>query len=82
MAHKELLVALSLIAASPVSATSPEPIPAEPPAGTAETQYCMHVEPTTGSRLETVRCWTRAQWAELGVDVEKDWAKEGVAVIG
>ena len=43
MAHKELLFALALIAASPVSATGTEPVPAEPPAGTPETQYCMRV---------------------------------------
>ena len=82
MAHKELLVALSLIAASPVSATTPDPIPAEPPAGTAETLYCMHVEPPTGSRIETVRCWTRAEWALQEVDVDQEWAEEGVRVIG
>ena len=82
MAHKELLFALALIAASPVSATGTEPVPAEPPAGTPETQYCMRVEPETGSRVETVRCWTRAEWALQEVDVDQEWAKEGVRVIG
>jgi hypothetical protein len=33
------------------------------------------------SLLETVLCWTRAEWAEQGVDVDKDWATEGVAII-
>jgi hypothetical protein len=41
----------------------------------------MHLEPFTGSLIETTRCWTRAQWAEQGVDVDKEWSKEGVAVI-
>jgi uncharacterized protein YjhX (UPF0386 family) len=41
----------------------------------------MYVEPVTGSRIERVECWTRAEWAEAGVDVDKDWAKEGVAII-
>ena len=84
MAHKELAVALSLIAAtSPVSASNPKPIPMTPaPTGSADTLYCMRVEPVTGSRIETVECWTRREWAYQGVDVDKDWAKEGVRVIG
>jgi uncharacterized protein YjhX (UPF0386 family) len=41
----------------------------------------MRVERITGSRVEPVRCWTRQMWAEQGVDVDKDWAKEGVAVL-
>ena len=83
MAHKILVVAFGMIvAASPVSAAQPEPIPATAaPAGTADTKYCMRVEAVTGTRLETVQCWTRQEWAEQGVDVDKDWAKEGVAVI-
>ena len=83
MAYKALLAVVSLIAAaSQVSATTPEPIPADAPAGTPQTEYCMHVEPVTGSRIEAVRCWTRAEWAEQGVDVDKDWPREGVRVIG
>ncbi len=83
MAHKALLVALTLAAiASPALAVNPAPVPAEPPAGTPGTIYCMRIEPQTGSRLEAVRCWTRAEWAEQGVDVDHDWAREGVRVIG
>ena len=82
MAFKELLVALGMIAiASPVSASRPEPVPPTAPAGTETTRYCMWVEPHTGSRLETVECWTREEWALGGVDVDKDWPKEGVRVI-
>ena len=82
MAHKALVVALCVIAAaSPVSASQPEPSEATAaPPGTPDTKYCMRVEPVTGSRLETVECWTREEWAEQGVDVDKDWAKEGVEV--
>ncbi len=84
MAHKILIVALSMIVAtSPVSASNQEPIPPAPaPAGTPETEYCMRVEAVTGTRLETIECWTRAEWAEQGVDVDQDWAKEGVEVRG
>lgn len=83
MAQKELVAALFMIAAaSPVTAASQEPAPPTiAPAGTPDTRYCLHIEAITGSRLEEVKCWTRAEWAENGVDVDKDWAREGVAVI-
>lgn len=84
MTQKRLILALSIIvAASPVSANHARPAPGTPaPAGTPETRYCMYVEAITGSRIETIQCWTRAEWADQGVDVDKDWAKEGVRVIG
>ena len=84
MAHSKLLLALSLIAAAtPVSAASEDgPRPAAAPPGTPETRYCMKVDPGTGSLIEQVKCWTRDQWAERGVDVDKDWPREGVRVIG
>jgi hypothetical protein len=72
-----LLVGLAGIASPAVAR------PAMPaPAGTPTTLYCMRIEAVTGTRLETVKCWTRDEWAEQGVDVDKDWPKEGVAVIG
>lgn len=89
MALKELAFALGMmLAASPVSATSQEPMPQEPtlirgaPPGTPETRYCMRIEAITGSRLEEVKCWTREEWAEQEVDVDLEWAKEGVRTIG
>lgn len=83
MAHKILAVALSMIAAtSPLLASQPETPTTPAPAGNVDTRYCLRVEPLTGSNIETVRCWTREQWAEQGVDVDKEWAKEGVRVIG
>jgi len=88
MAHKGLIIAFSAIfAASPVGATQTDPTSSQEPAmtapaGTPETKYCMHIEAITGSRLEEVKCWTRAEWAEQGVDVDHDWAKEGVRTVG
>jgi hypothetical protein len=80
MARKELALALGLaVVASPLSATSLQPAAAAPPPSPGA-KYCMRVEPPTGSRIETVECWTREEWANLGVDVDKDWAKEGVEV--
>ena len=80
MAFKELVALTLLTAASPVTATVQEPAGA--PAGNPNTLYRMHIEAVTGSRLGEVKCWTRAEWAERGVDVDKDWAREGVSVIG
>ena len=82
MAHKKLAVALSMIAAiSPVSAANLQPIQAGAPAGSPDSKYCLNVAPVTGSNVETVQCWTREEWVEQGVDVDKEWAKEGVAVL-
>jgi hypothetical protein len=82
MAHKALIAALSIVAvASPLSAASQEGPGTPAPPGGPNTEYCMWVEPITGSRLETVQCWTREEWAEGGVDVDVDWPKYGVAVV-
>ncbi|HYE28646.1 MAG TPA: hypothetical protein VEA61_10480 [Allosphingosinicella sp.] len=51
------------------------------PAAGPDARYCLRVEPVTGSRVERIRCWTRERWAGLGVDVDREWAKEGVRVI-
>ena len=51
------------------------------PQGSESTRYCMRIE-LTGNIVEPVRCWTRDQWAEQGVDVDREWAREGLRVIG
>jgi hypothetical protein len=77
MRRKTLIALLSAIGvATPVSAAT------SAPPGTPATRYCMRVGPLTGSNVETVQCWTRAEWADQGVDVDREWAKEGVGVIG
>lgn len=83
MARTFLIVALGLAAAvSPAAANQPDPMPVTTaPAGGPDTRYCMRVE-LTGNVVEPVRCWTRQKWAEQGVDVDKEWVKEGVRVIG
>lgn len=77
------LSALGLVAAaSPVSASVQDPAPLiGAPAGSPDTLYCMRIEAALGTRLEEVKCWTRGQWAENEVDVDRDWAEEGVAII-
>lgn len=82
MALKLSAIALGLIlAASPLVAAQPESDPmAGAPAAGPDAKYCMRVE-LTGNVLEPIKCWTREEWAEQGVDVDKEWAKEGVRVI-
>jgi hypothetical protein len=87
MAHMKLIAALSLIIPASPLVAQPDTGPIVPaaaataPAGTPDTRYCMHVDPNTGSLVETTECWTRAEWAEQGVDVDKEWAREGVRVL-
>ena len=82
MARRLLIVALSMVAVSPLMAANPEPVPTTPaPAAGPDARYCLKVEPLTGSNIETTRCWTREKWADQGVDIDKEWAKEGVAII-
>lgn len=86
MAHKELVLALGMIVAgAPVfAATSQPPTTDEPgmvaPAAGPDARYCMRIE-ITGSRIEKIRCWTREEWAEQEVDVDEEWAENGVRVI-
>ena len=86
MALKQL-VALSMITAAAPVLAQPDTSPIAPsgvataPGGGPETRYCMHVEPNTGSLIETTECWTRAEWADQGVDVDKEWQREGVRVL-
>ena len=84
MAHSVWIIASGALAiASPGVSTTAQPAPmAQAPPGTPQTKYCMRVDPFTGSLVETVQCWTREEWAEQGVDVDTEWAKNGVNVEG
>ena len=75
-----LSLAAALLAAAPAAAADAPPAAA--PAGTEATRYCMKVEAVTGTRLEKIECWTRAEWTSQGVDVDRDWPEEGVRTIG
>lgn len=83
MAYKQLFAALSMIVAvSPLSAMQTRPAPeAAAPQAPAYARYCLKVDPMTGSRMETIRCETREGWAELGVDVDQEWARWGVRIV-
>ena len=77
---KELVVALTMIAATlPLPAGNAGTTGA--PTGTPDTRYCLRVDPPTGSRIETIQCRTRDEWANLDVDVDQEWAANGVRVL-
>lgn len=81
MALKALAAALSVIVvASPVLAHNSQDQTAGAPPGNADTKYCLRVEPITGSRIPSVACLTREEWAEGHVDVDKAWAQDGVGI--
>ena len=83
MMRKSLITALGIFAASPVAAASVDAPAATPaPPGGPVTLYCLKVGPLTGNIAETIQCWTRAEWWDQGVDVDKEWAKNGVWTIG
>jgi len=72
-----LLIALSL-AMLQQPATAPQTAaPAAPPTA----RYCLRVDPTTGSKMETIRCETRDTWASMDVNVDVEWAAWGVRVV-
>ena len=73
-------VALSLMLATSQPAAG-EPATTGAPAGDANTRYCLRVDPITGSRMETIQCRTREDWATLEVDVDQEWAENGVRVL-
>ena len=69
-----------MAAAAPASVTIGEPVPTAAPEAGPDAKYCLHIE-ITGSRLEKILCLTRAEWVEQEVDVDKEWAANGVRVI-
>ena len=77
-----MFILLSTISASlALQPAAAEPTPTAAPAGGPETRYCLRVDPVTGSRMETIQCRTRDDWAALEVDVDQEWAENGVRVI-
>lgn len=81
MAHHELAAVLAMMTVAALPSTA-NPAATGAPAGSPTTRYCLRVEPVTGSRIETIQCRTREEWAELDLDVDQEWAQNGVRVIG
>jgi hypothetical protein len=78
MTNAAFVVALSL-AALPPPAGNAGTVGAPP--GGPSTRYCLRVDPVIGSRIETIQCMTREEWADLDVNVDSEWAQNGVRVI-
>jgi hypothetical protein len=78
MTQAAFVVALSL-AALPLPVGNAGTAGAPP--GDPNTRYCLRVDPPTGSRIETIQCMTREEWAGLDVNVDAEWAQNGVRVI-
>jgi len=82
MAHKALFAVGLLAFAAPALALHPEhDRSAGAPQASENAQYCLNIE-ITGSRVEKVLCLTRAEWVDEEVDVDREWAENGVRVVG
>ena len=83
MVHKHCLAVIGLLlAASPVGATGRENPPSDTPTASANGKYCLRVEAVTGSKVEKIECMTREEWVAQGVDLDREWAREGVVLDG
>jgi hypothetical protein len=83
MMRKSLITALIILIASPLAAANADaPAGTPAPPGGPGTLYCLRVGPLTGNIAETIECWTREEWVDQGVDVDREWAKNGVRTLG
>jgi len=87
MAWKTILLASILVTgALPVSASQSEQSDdvtmSRAPDAPEGALYCLKMEPITGTRIGSVLCWTRQEWADNDIDLDKAWAEDGVEVIG
>lgn len=83
MSLKKLALTCSLIAAASPALAQPsgrDGMQGAPEAG-PDARYCLRTAADTGNLVERVWCGTRRQWTQLGVDVDREWARDGVRVI-
>lgn len=72
MAKIATIVILSLILAAPAAAAEPA---SKRTTARDQTKYCIEVEAMTGSRISKMECRTKAEWAQLGIDVDEVLAR-------
>lgn len=81
MAFRALTIFVgTALAASPLGA-QPDPAATSAPPGSAGTLYCLRVT-VSGHVADQILCWTRDEWADQDVDVDREWAANGVRTIG
>jgi hypothetical protein len=80
MAHL-LPIAFALIAITTQEPAANQSPAGAAPAGSPATRYCLRVDPVVGSRIETIQCRTRDEWSALDIDVDQEWAENGVKTI-
>ena len=71
MAKTLIMIAMSLVLESSGSAGAAAGKPAANPGKPdSAVKYCLQYDAPTGSRISKTECKTKAEWIELGVDVE------------
>src|SRR3954451_11533642 len=63
MSYASAIVTFSLLVTA-ASAAAAEPSTKD------QTKYCVQIEASTGSRINKPECRPKAEWAQLGVDVD------------
>lgn len=64
MSAATTILAVSLLVTS-AAATAAEP------ASQDQTKYCLQLEASTGSHINRTECRTKAEWAQLGIDIDE-----------
>jgi Ni/Co efflux regulator RcnB len=75
MSRTLIIAALAAFVATPAAAAgNSQSAPAKESRAAADkskaTKYCLTYERTTGSRIEKTECRTKAEWAQLGVNLD------------
>lgn len=83
MAWKTVLIVPALAAAATPAWASQDATEGDgaPPAA-ENALYCLKMEPITGTRIGSILCWTRQEWADNDIDLDEAWGEDGVEVIG
>lgn len=82
MACKELFLAFALMGPATTALASQQPSGEGAPPAPETALYCLKMEPITGTRIGSILCWTKQEWADNDVDLDEAWAEDGVKVIG
>lgn len=82
MAREQVLITAAALIASPVWASEDETVAEGAPPASESALYCLRMEPITGTRIGSIMCWTRQEWADNDINIDEVWAEDGVRVDG